>query len=63
MVSILSLSLPELSRKLRDGSLPPEHVFYAYLSKVRSEGSRAGSCPTLGLVLLGEAQHKVQMLV
>uniref|UniRef100_A0A8B9CJZ5 Fatty-acid amide hydrolase 1 n=1 Tax=Anser brachyrhynchus TaxID=132585 RepID=A0A8B9CJZ5_9AVES len=33
MVSILSLSLPELSRKLRDGSLPPEHVFYAYLGK------------------------------
>ncbi|NXG61592.1 FAAH1 hydrolase, partial [Hemiprocne comata] len=33
MVSILSLPLPELSKKLRDGSLPPEHVFYAYVSK------------------------------
>ncbi|NWV00215.1 FAAH1 hydrolase, partial [Upupa epops] len=33
MVSILSLSLPELSKKLRDGSLPPEHVFYAYVGK------------------------------
>ncbi|NXL32983.1 FAAH1 hydrolase, partial [Glaucidium brasilianum] len=33
MVSILSLPLPELSKKLRDGSLPPEHVFYAYVGK------------------------------
>ncbi|NXN92187.1 FAAH1 hydrolase, partial [Rhinopomastus cyanomelas] len=33
MVSILSLSLPELSKKLQDGSLPPEHVFYAYVGK------------------------------
>ncbi|XP_015725964.1 fatty-acid amide hydrolase 1-like isoform X1 [Coturnix japonica] len=33
MVSILSLSLPELSKKIQDGSLPPEHVFYAYLGK------------------------------
>ncbi|NWU60880.1 FAAH1 hydrolase, partial [Pterocles burchelli] len=33
MVSILSLPLPELSRKLRDGSLPLEHVFYAYVGK------------------------------
>ncbi|NXK55158.1 FAAH1 hydrolase, partial [Chauna torquata] len=33
MVSILSLSLPELTKKLRDGSLPPEHVFYAYVGK------------------------------
>nr|XP_013798991.1 PREDICTED: fatty-acid amide hydrolase 1-like [Apteryx mantelli mantelli] len=32
-VSILSLPLPELSRKLRDGSLPPEQVFYAYVGK------------------------------
>uniref|UniRef100_A0A8C3DVL4 Fatty-acid amide hydrolase 1 n=1 Tax=Corvus moneduloides TaxID=1196302 RepID=A0A8C3DVL4_CORMO len=33
MVSILSLPLPELSKKLRDGSLPPDHVFYAYVGK------------------------------
>ncbi|NWX77300.1 VDHAP protein, partial [Alca torda] len=33
MVSILSLPLPELSKKLRDGSLPLEHVFYAYVGK------------------------------
>ncbi|NXE09568.1 FAAH1 hydrolase, partial [Lophotis ruficrista] len=33
VVSILTLPLPELSRKLRDGSLPPEHVFYAYVGK------------------------------
>ncbi|NWS29846.1 FAAH1 hydrolase, partial [Polioptila caerulea] len=33
VVSILSLRLPELSRKLRDGSLPPDHVFYAYVGK------------------------------
>ncbi|XP_065698580.2 fatty-acid amide hydrolase 1-like [Patagioenas fasciata] len=33
MVPILSLPLPELSKKLRDGSLPPDHVFYAYVSK------------------------------
>ncbi|NXL86138.1 FAAH1 hydrolase, partial [Alectura lathami] len=33
MVSILSLSLPELSKEIQDGSLPPEHVFYAYLGK------------------------------
>ncbi|NXG28538.1 FAAH1 hydrolase, partial [Dromaius novaehollandiae] len=32
-VSILSLPLPELTRKLRDGSLSPEHVFYAYVGK------------------------------
>ncbi|NWH70911.1 FAAH1 hydrolase, partial [Piaya cayana] len=31
--SILSLSLPELSQKLRDGSLPLEHVFYTYVSE------------------------------
>ncbi|NXY35257.1 FAAH1 hydrolase, partial [Pomatorhinus ruficollis] len=31
--SILSLPLPELSKKLRDGSLPPDHVFYAYVGK------------------------------
>lgn len=36
MVSILSLSLPELSKKIQDGSLPPEHVFYAYVGKVRA---------------------------
>ncbi|NWX39612.1 FAAH1 hydrolase, partial [Steatornis caripensis] len=33
MTSILSLPLPELSKKLRDGSLPPEHVFYTYVGK------------------------------
>ncbi|NXI39866.1 FAAH1 hydrolase, partial [Galbula dea] len=33
VVSILSLPLPELCKKLRDGSLPPEHVFYAYVGK------------------------------
>ncbi|NXW55482.1 FAAH1 hydrolase, partial [Eurystomus gularis] len=33
MVSILSLPLPELSKKLQDGSLPPEHAFYAYVGK------------------------------
>ncbi|XP_053929353.1 fatty-acid amide hydrolase 1 isoform X2 [Cuculus canorus] len=33
MTSILSLSLPELSQKLRDGSLPLEHVFYTYVSE------------------------------
>uniref|UniRef100_A0A8C0BID2 Fatty-acid amide hydrolase 1 n=1 Tax=Buteo japonicus TaxID=224669 RepID=A0A8C0BID2_9AVES len=38
MISILSLPLPELSKKLRDGSLPLEHVFYAYVGKVRSKG-------------------------
>nr|XP_009672498.1 PREDICTED: fatty-acid amide hydrolase 1-like [Struthio camelus australis] len=32
-VSILSLPLPELSKKLHDGSLPPEQVFYAYVGK------------------------------
>uniref|UniRef100_A0A8C3TTT6 Fatty acid amide hydrolase n=1 Tax=Catharus ustulatus TaxID=91951 RepID=A0A8C3TTT6_CATUS len=26
------------SKKLRDGSLPPDHVFYAYVGKVRSKG-------------------------
>ncbi|NWS74873.1 FAAH1 hydrolase, partial [Crotophaga sulcirostris] len=31
--SILSLPLPELVQKLHDGSLPPEHVFYSYVSK------------------------------
>lgn len=30
--------MPELSKKLRDGSLPPDHVFYAYVGKV---GARA----------------------
>ncbi|NWR70718.1 FAAH1 hydrolase, partial [Centropus unirufus] len=33
MTSILSLPLPELAQKLRDGSLPLEHVFYTYVSK------------------------------
>ncbi|XP_064003694.1 fatty-acid amide hydrolase 1-like isoform X1 [Pogoniulus pusillus] len=33
MVSILSLPLPELSKRIQDGSLPPEHVFYAYVGK------------------------------
>ncbi|KAF2978003.1 hypothetical protein EK904_011517 [Melospiza melodia maxima] len=33
VASILSLPLPELSRKLRDGSLPLDHVFYAYVGK------------------------------
>ncbi|NXY46928.1 FAAH1 hydrolase, partial [Ceuthmochares aereus] len=33
MTSILSLSLPELSQKLRDGSLPLDHVFYTYVSE------------------------------
>ncbi|XP_072789148.1 fatty-acid amide hydrolase 1 isoform X2 [Taeniopygia guttata] len=33
MASILSLPLPELSKKLRDGSLPLDHVFYAYVGK------------------------------
>ncbi|NXF47148.1 FAAH1 hydrolase, partial [Oceanites oceanicus] len=33
MISILSLPLPELSKKLQDGSLPPEYVFYAYVGK------------------------------
>ncbi|NWS95461.1 FAAH1 hydrolase, partial [Mionectes macconnelli] len=32
-VSILSLPLPELSKKLRDGSLPLDHVFYCYVGK------------------------------
>lgn len=43
MVPILSLPLPELSKKLRDGSLPPDHVFYAYVGKVRTEGGGAAS--------------------
>ncbi|NWI60520.1 FAAH1 hydrolase, partial [Calyptomena viridis] len=33
VVSILSLPLPELSKKLRDGSLPLDYVFYAYVGK------------------------------
>ncbi|NXK84086.1 FAAH1 hydrolase, partial [Amazona guildingii] len=33
VVSILKLPLPELTKKLRDGSLPLEHVFYAYVGK------------------------------
>ncbi|XP_042729914.1 fatty-acid amide hydrolase 1-like [Lagopus leucura] len=33
LVSILSLSLPELSKRIQEGSLPPEHVFYAYVRK------------------------------
>ncbi|NXL99419.1 FAAH1 hydrolase, partial [Tyrannus savana] len=33
VVSILSLPLPELSKKLRDGSLPLDHVFYSYVGK------------------------------
>ncbi|RMC08634.1 hypothetical protein DUI87_14882 [Hirundo rustica rustica] len=33
VASIVSLPLPELSKKLRDGSLPPDHVFYAYVGK------------------------------
>ncbi|NXF86482.1 FAAH1 hydrolase, partial [Eubucco bourcierii] len=33
MVSILSLPLPELTKRIQDGSLPPEHVFYAYVGK------------------------------
>ncbi|XP_062478998.1 fatty-acid amide hydrolase 1-like [Pezoporus occidentalis] len=33
VVSILNLPLPELTKKLRDGSLPLEHVFYAYVGK------------------------------
>ncbi|NXR13602.1 FAAH1 hydrolase, partial [Semnornis frantzii] len=33
MVSILSLPLPELTKRIHDGSLPPEHVFYAYVGK------------------------------
>ncbi|KAL9845604.1 fatty-acid amide hydrolase 1-like isoform 1-T1 [Geothlypis trichas] len=36
--SILSLPLPELSRKLRDGSLPLDHVFYAYVGKALQIG-------------------------
>ena len=63
MISILSLPLPELSKKLQDGSLPPEHVFYAYVGKVRSKGGRAVSHPQWGWLFLGEAQHKVQTLV
>ncbi|NXP32561.1 FAAH1 hydrolase, partial [Leiothrix lutea] len=31
--SIVSLPLPELAKKLQDGSLPPDHVFYAYVGK------------------------------
>ncbi|NWU16251.1 FAAH1 hydrolase, partial [Cephalopterus ornatus] len=33
VVSILSLPLPELAEKLRDGSLPLDHVFYSYVGK------------------------------
>lgn len=33
VTSILNLPLPELTEKLRDGSLPLEHVFYAYVGK------------------------------
>ncbi|NWI66650.1 FAAH1 hydrolase, partial [Todus mexicanus] len=62
MVAILSLPLPELSKKIQDGSLPPEHVFYAYVGKVRSKGSGA-ACHMWWGWLLGEAQHKVQMLL
>ncbi|XP_030906654.2 fatty-acid amide hydrolase 1 isoform X1 [Melopsittacus undulatus] len=36
VVSILKLPLPELTKKLRDGSLPLEHVFYAYVGKALS---------------------------
>lgn len=45
MVSILSLPLPELSKRIQDGSLPPEHVFYAYVGKVRSKGGGAAFHP------------------
>jgi len=47
-VSILSLSLPELSKKLQDGSLPPDHVFYAYVGKVSSSSGGAVSHPRWG---------------
>lgn len=53
MISILSLPLPELSRKLRDGSLPLEHVFYAYVGKVRSKGGGAASHPQWGWLFWG----------
>ncbi|XP_062437728.1 fatty-acid amide hydrolase 1-like isoform X2 [Rhea pennata] len=45
MASILSLSLPELSRKLRDGSLPLEQVFYAYVGKAL-QVTRETNCVT-----------------
>lgn len=59
-VSILTLPLPELSKKLRDGSLPPDHVYYAYVGKVRSKGGGPASHPPWGWIFWGGVQHKVQ---
>lgn len=55
MISILSLPLPELSKKLQGGSLPLEHVFYAYVGKVRSEGGGAASHPQWGWLFVGRS--------
>ncbi|XP_025909483.1 fatty-acid amide hydrolase 1-like [Nothoprocta perdicaria] len=58
-VSILSLSLPELTRKLRNGSLPPEYVFCAYVGKAL-QITRETNCIT---EYMWESETKFQQAV
>ncbi|XP_047229838.1 fatty-acid amide hydrolase 1 isoform X2 [Girardinichthys multiradiatus] len=42
--AILSLSLPELTKKLREGSLCPEEVFYSYMQKTLAVHKNLNCC-------------------
>ncbi|XP_037105838.1 fatty-acid amide hydrolase 1 isoform X2 [Syngnathus acus] len=44
---ILSLSLTELTKKLQDGQLVPEDVFYSYMEKTINENKRLNCCTTI----------------
>ncbi|XP_034035030.1 vitamin D3 hydroxylase-associated protein-like [Thalassophryne amazonica] len=41
---ILTLSLPELTKQLRDGSLNPENVLYSYMEKTLEVHIRVNCC-------------------
>ncbi|XP_071773720.2 fatty-acid amide hydrolase 1 [Centroberyx gerrardi] len=41
---ILSLSLPELTKQLKQGSLSPEEVFYSYMEKALDVNKRLNCC-------------------
>ncbi|MEQ2242157.1 hypothetical protein ILYODFUR_032935, partial [Ilyodon furcidens] len=42
--AILSLSLPELTKQLREGSLCPEEVFYSYMQKTLAVHKNLNCC-------------------
>lgn len=47
--SILALSLPELTKKLQEGSLSPEEVFYSYMEKTLDVNKKLNCCTEIVL--------------